>query len=212
MIGIGNLVDLTGHIFGRLTVLKRADDYIQPSGRRRPAWLCRCECGNEIIALGDNLSCGRTNSCGCLRKEMMAEKQVTHGKTDTRLYAIWQQMKNRCCNKNLKAYKDYGGRGISVCDEWMHDFNTFYTWSIQHGYTDDLSIDRIDNDGNYTPNNCRWVTGAAQANNRRTNRLYTLDGETMSLTEWAHSRGVDPRKVFNRVYAGWDFQTALSTP
>lgn len=162
--------------------------------------------------LGENLRRGKTTSCGCYRKDKLAREHTTHGETESRLYAVWCAMKARCHNKNNEAYDRYGGRGIIVCAEWRESFESFQEWAIHNGYADDLSIDRIDNDGNYEPGNCRWVTGVAQANNRRSNRIYEIDGETHTLTEWAQIRGINPKTLFNRIYTGWDFEDALNTP
>lgn len=120
-------------------------------------------------------------------------------------------MKARCYNPNTAAYKDYGGRGITICGQWLHDYQAFKEWSLDNGYSDDKSIDRIDNSGDYEPTNCRWVDGFAQANNRRSNRVYTIDDETHTLTEWARIRGINPKTLFSRVYAGVDFVTALNS-
>ena len=203
---------MTGCRFGRLTVLKRADDQISASGRKRAMWECKCDCGNTTVVSGDALRAGRTTSCGCYRHDYLVAKQTIHGETDSRLYAIWCAMKNRCNNPNVKAYPNYGGRGIKICDEWTNSFSSFSEWAYQNGYAEDLSIDRIDNNGNYEPDNCRWVTDAAQASNRRTNRLYTINGETHTLTQWAEIKGMNPKTLFNRVYAGWDFEEAINTP
>ena len=147
-------------------------------------------------------------SCGCLTKEARRARK-THGDSESRLYAIWSAMKSRCENPHSKYYDRYGGRGIIVCKEWNQSYEAFKSWSLQNGYSEKLSIDRIDNDGNYDPTNCRWVTGVAQANNRSSNRTYTYNGETHNLTQWAKLLGINPKTVFTRIYSGWSFERAL---
>lgn len=135
-----------------------------------------------------------------------------HGKRNTRLYRIWLQMKNRCYNKRSDRYKDYGGRGIVVCVEWRNSFELFYDWSMSHGYSDELTIDRIDNDGNYEPSNCRWVTIKEQSRNTRNNRSLTLNGETHCLIEWAEITGLGRQCIYNRLRYGWTVEDALTKP
>lgn len=195
--------------FGRLTVLNRGNDRVSKSGRHRAMWECSCRCGNTKTVSSDNLIGGRTTSCGCARKELLSSKQRTHGDTNTRLYGIWCAMKARCLNKNANAYKDYGGRGIGICDDWKNSYVSFKKWACDNGYSYGLSIDRIENSGNYCPNNCRWVTGVAQANNRRSNRKYTIDGTSHTLTEWARLYNINPKTLFTRIYSGADIQSAL---
>ena len=124
-------------------------------------------CGEEFRTQINNVKNGNTKSCGCYGKRRLSETHKTHGKRHTRIYRIWGNLKNRILNNNTKVFKDYGGRGITVCDEWKNDFKSFYDWSILNGYEDELSIDRIDNDGNYCPENCRWTTKTIQARNTR---------------------------------------------
>ena len=202
--------NLIGQKFGRLEVLSRDSDSISASGKHRVRWLCQCDCGNTVSVLSDNLKRGKTTSCGCFRVENTKRVKSTHGDTQSRLYGIWCAMKSRCTNENNAAYKDYGGRGITVCDEWMHNYDAFKSWAIGNGYSDNLTIDRIDNDKSYSPSNCRWVDGVAQANNRRSNRLLTLNGETHNVTEWASILGVSPKTIFNRIYTGYSVDDALS--
>lgn len=156
------LRDLTGQKFGRLTVLQRAETI-----NKRTRWLCRCDCGEEVIVEAYNLTKGHTQSCGCLQKEATAKASTTHGMRNSRLYRIWNCMHTRCYRKSYHAYKHYGGRGIAICDEWLHDFQAFYDWAMENGYKDNLTIDRIDSNGNYSPSNCRWTTMAIQNKNKR---------------------------------------------
>lgn len=170
-----------------------------------------CECGRYTSVLTDALLRGRTSSCGCLKKEMLSNKQSTHRQTNTKLYSIWCAMKSRCNNPNTVAYADYGGRGIKVCTEWANSFETFMKWSFENGYRETLSIDRIDNNGNYDPYNCRWVDCAAQANNRRSNRKFTYNGETHNINEWAKLYDIPYKKLHQRLSSGWDIARALTT-
>lgn len=155
--------DETGKRYGRLIVLKKVE-----SKGNRAMYLCKCDCGNEKIICGRNLREGRTMSCGCLRKERARDATITHGMTGTRLHGEWRQMKSRCSIKSSSNYQYYGGRGISICKGWDNDFNRFKDWALSNGYSEELTLDRIDVNGNYEPSNCRWVTLSVQARNRRT--------------------------------------------
>ena len=155
-------VDLIGQRFGRLTVLERAENK-----GIHVCWKCRCDCGNEKIVRGCQLKNSNTQSCGCLQIERTIKAHATHRQTRTRLHRIWTAMKTRCFNPNTKAYKDYGGRGITVCAEWKNNFEAFRDWAMANGYSDNLTIDRINNDGNYCPQNCRWATRAEQNKNKK---------------------------------------------
>lgn len=155
-------LELHGHIFGALTV-EKCDG---PNQEGAITWLCRCDCGNYVSVRGSDLKRGFTKSCGCAVKEILLRRNTTHGGSKTRVYRIWQAMIDRTSNQRASRYSYYGGRGISVCDEWS-DFESFRLWAMSNGYSDSLSIDRINNDGNYRPDNCRWATQKMQVQNRR---------------------------------------------
>lgn len=199
--------DLTGQKFGRLTVLKHAG--YNESGHTA-LWECTCECGKVVTVRGTNLISGSTTSCGCYKHEFLVEYHTTHGDRDTRIYNIWSKMRGRC---NDKTDADYGGRGITVCEEWDKSFEVFRDCAIANGYADHLTIDRIDNNGNYCPENCRWTDARQQARNRRSNNVITFNGETHLAIEWdeilGFSRGTVSRRIKSR---GWTVERALTEP
>lgn len=210
--------DLTGMKFGRLTVVKEAgrDEY------KNVLWSCRCTCGNNTTVSAHKLLRGNTKSCGCLKKDAaklaVKSRRGLHGLSrdstgkKTRLYRIWCGIKTRCLNSNNHAYKNYGGRGIKICDEWL-DYASFYNWAMNNGYKDNLTIERIDNNGNYEPSNCTWIARGMQAYNRKTSFIVTYKGETKTLSEWASILKLSYPMLFNRLkYLGWSVEKAFTTP
>lgn len=201
---MGYKIDLSGQKFGKLVVL----GYSHNDKRRKSYWLCRCDCGNEVVVSGSNLKSGNTSSCGCVENEnrnrlmqSFTEKYHKHGLSDSRIHKIWTHMKERCLNPHCKDYYLYGGRGISVCDEWVGEngFENFYEWAIANGYSETLTIDRKNVDGNYEPSNCRWSDAKEQANNRRSNIRYKIGDETKTLAEWCDIYGKNYGTVYFRI-------------
>lgn len=169
---MGRFIDLAGKRFNRLQVIERAEDITYENGRKRTAWVCRCDCGNTCIVESVSLKSGATASCGCIKVETIRKRCVKHNGSASRLYGVWCEMKKRCYNPKFKQYKDYGGRGIRVCDEWLHDYSAFEKFALEHGYDanakyGDCTIDRIDVNGNYCPENCRFVDMKIQRQNQR---------------------------------------------
>lgn len=188
-------IDLTGNRYGRLVVVEKTNK--RQSGK--PLWLCKCDCGNETLVLSYNLRSGKIKSCKCFQSETRIKTHKKHGMSKTRLYAIWCGIRERCNNPNSKAYCDYGSRGVKVCDEWDNDFVAFYEWAIENGYSEDLTIDRINVNGDYEPSNCRWSDYENQQNNRRNNRLITYKGETHTMSDWAKIFGINYHTLATRL-------------
>ena len=206
---MSHLKDLTGMKFNMLTVISRAEN--AKSGKAR--WNCLCDCGKMTIVTGSNLINEAVKSCGCLSSATATQRCTTHGKSKTRIYQVWFGMKRRCNDPKMQSYKYYGMRGIYVCDEWDNSFQTFYDWAISHGYSDNLTIDRIDNNGPYSPDNCRWVTRQEQDNNRRRCIMICYQGRTQNLMQWCKELDLDYKLIYNRMFqSGMSFEKAVNTP
>lgn len=190
--------NITKRQFGKLTAESIHSYTYYPSGGKNEKWLCHCECGKNVVVSRKNLLNGNTSSCGCSR----SLSKTTHGGKGTRLYNTWCSMKDRCYSQNNKSYGYYGARGIRVDQQWLKDFAAFRDWSLANGYKDNLTLDRIDVDGPYTPNNCRWVDMRMQANNRRNSIYITLNGETHTCSEWSRITGINYDTINNRYHAG----------
>lgn len=202
------VIDIAGKRFGRYTVLCRVEN--DKNGMAR--WKCRCDCGNERIVTGSSLRKGVTVSCGCYHRDKVSLMQTTHGKSNTRLFHIWQNMKARCNNPNKKYYKYYGGNGIKVCSEWEHNFEAFAEWANQNGYSEDLTIDRIDSSKGYEPSNCKWATRSEQQSHLQNCRIYEINGISHPINTWCKIYNMPHETVRKRINKGWDVEKALSTP
>jgi len=214
---MGKKLNAVGHRYGRLTVLETwVERKSYPSS---PYWSktytkCICDCGNvrERISLSC-LRTGNTTSCGCARAEERRRRPDAHGLEDTPLYRVWCNMKSRCLNSRNKSFKNYGGRGISICPEWVNDFRAFYQWAIGCGYAEGLTIERINVNGDYKPSNCRWATRYEQARNTTRNIKLTFNDCTMCLKDWAKEIGMDELTLRDRILeSGWSIERALTTP
>ena len=198
-------IDITGQKFNRLTPIKQVG-----KGKGGIKWLCKCDCGNETILSQYLIKSGMVKSCGCLLYENDHTK--THQLSKTKLYRVWQAIKRRCFNKNCKDYKDYGGRGVTICQEWLNDFMNFYNWAMISGYKEDLSIDRIDVNGNYCPENCRWVSMIVQQNNKRNSKFVTYNNQTHTISDWGRILGIKASILYQRLKKGWSIERAFTTP
>ena len=200
-----NRGDLVGKQFGRLTVIGRCNNDIPQKDSK---WYCECQCGNHLIVQRSNLRSGHTQSCGCLKMD----SNTTHGKCYTRLWRIWVNIKSRCENPNTPNFSNYGARGISICSEWENDFQAFYDWAMSNGYQENLTIDRIDVNGNYDPLNCRWADQITQGNNKRTNHFLTYNGKTQTIAQWANEMGIKQGTLLSRINRlNWSVERALQT-
>lgn len=192
--------DLTGLKFGKLTVIKK----VGRDKKYNTLWLCKCECGNEKIVARDKLVVGNTKSCGCAKSKFFTNLNKKHGLSHSRLWRVWCNIKKRCYYKNHKAYKEYGERGITVCEEWLNDFQAFHDWAMANGYNENApkgqcTIDRINNNGNYEPNNCKWVSMKEQARNKRNNKIITYNGISKCLVEWAEDMNLNAKYLGGQI-------------
>lgn len=204
--------DLKGLRFGRLIALESFSEFDSSGKRYRTKWRCRCDCGTIVNVATDKLSSGHTKSCGCLRSDVSRQTATTHGKTNHKLYTTWESMKSRCYKPLNDNYKYYGGRGIEVCLEWREDFSKFYEWAMSNGWDSELTLDRIDVNGDYCPENCRWVTWDVQRNNRRDIMQITAFGDTLTSSQWQLCTGVPSRTIIWRIRNGWTPEDAVSIP
>ena len=192
-----NRKNLIGQTFGRLTVIAEGKTRETKSKRKQYYWVCQCNCGSQPKEINQNsLLTGDIVSCGCYRSEHKSEYGFKHGMSNTRIYNIWSGIIQRCCNPNAHNYARYGGRGITICQDWLNSFVSFYKWAMGNGYADNLTIDRIDLDGDYSPSNCRWITQAEQ--NRNTSRIRWIeknDGTKITSAEAARIAGLSRATV-----------------
>lgn len=206
--------DIAGERFGRLVVIKRVGE-----SKRGVVWECQCDCGNKKIANGADLRSGRTRSCGCLEKEVRVKIHTKHGLSKSRIWKVWNNVITRCYNEKNNQYKDYGGRGIRVCDEWLgeHGFENFANWAYSTGFMEDAkfgecTIERIDVNGDYSPLNCCWATQEEQANNKRNNIFLTYGGKTQTIAQWSRELGMNYRTLYSRIRKlHWTVERAFKT-
>lgn len=205
---------MVGVDFGRLTVVRSAESRTYPCGQKRRQWQCRCVCGNITTVAHDQLLTGGTKSCGCLSVEMSIKRFTTHGSARhgkrSRAYQSWAAMKKRCFNPEDAAYPDYGGRGITVCERWIHSFADFLTDMGER--PEGRSIERKNNSLGYCKENCVWATPIEQGNNKRNSRVFEHDGKRQTLSQWSRESGIMESRIHRRVGSGWTFADAISTP
>jgi len=202
--------DITGKRFGNLVVKNFVESkpaYV--GGSNQLYWLCKCDCGNEIIVRYSSLSGGHTKSCGCLQKETQAQRLFKHGDSRTRLYRTYQNIKARCYCESATEYEHYGGRGIRVCNAWINDYMQFKNWSLSHGYKPRLTIDRVNVNDDYTPENCRWVSMKEQSENKRTSHIIPLKGKDYTLSQLVSITDIKRGNWYYRLQQGWDAEQII---
>jgi len=187
--------DLIGKKFGKLTVIKEGENK-----GKNTTWICKCDCGEEKTILAYNLTSGKSKSCGCVRGEKLGNLVRTHGFSNTRLYHIYKGIKQRCHNENNPAYMYYGGKGVSICNEWNCDYLKFKEWSLNNNYDEFVSIDRINPDGNYCPENCRWVSMQKQQNNKLNSMFVTIGDDKLTIAEWADKSKTNKQTLYSKFY------------
>lgn len=200
--------DISKQTFNKLTAV----NFEYRDDKMRHYWRFRCECGRELIIRKGSVTSGNTKMCKECANIQLSKNKTTHGMSKTRIYKEWAGMIQRCTNPKNTSYERYGAKGVTVCDEWLDDFMNFYNWAMANGYRDDLTIDRIDNEKGYSPDNCRWATEKEQAYNKKSNRNLTYKGKTMTMAEWAKVIGISSSSLFGRMKRGWSVEKALSTP
>lgn len=203
--------DLSGQKFGKLLVISRCENKLLKCGRSLIQWNCVCDCDSTKIIKTTTalLRIGKTH-CGCIKR--IYHGHPTHGLTNTRLFTIWSGIIQRCNNPNHVGYSKYGGRGIKLCDEWFDKFEAFYEWANNNGYNEKLSLDRIDNDKGYYPENCRWSTPSEQQRNRRDNSILTYNGETKLLQDWCRIFGMSRRTIYWRIKHNYPIENLFDPP
>ena len=198
---------LENQTFGRLTVL----DEVGRTKSGGATWRCICTCGREVVVTSDALRSGKTRSCGCIKQEQRLS-QKTHGETHSPIHNLWSGMRNRCNNPNNRKYERYGARGIRVCDEWDSSYEAFRDWCLANGYRRGLTIERLDVDGDYSPENCIFATQKVQQNNRSNNHRITYNGATRTMSEWADLLGMSYKMLEHRLNRGWTVDEAFTIP
>lgn len=208
--------DIIGKRFGKLTVLRRGEN----NSRGEARWVCKCDCGRETLVITNNLNCGNTRSCGCTRVEKLNRFSYKHGACHRgkkeRLYLVWRNMVGRCYDESNSEYKRYGARGIEMCEEWKDSYAAFREWAMSTGYNPlakkgECTIERVDNDGNYCPENCIWTNLKRQANNKRNNHYLNVLGKKITTAEASEKYGIPYRRLLKRLNSGWSDEDAVLT-
>jgi len=204
---MGKRLDINpGDRYNRLAIIREVEKI-----HNTRTFLCKCDCGNERSITLIQLRLGQTKSCGCLKNEIFIKRNTIHNLSRTDLYRVWTAMKQRCLNKSCDAYKYYGGRGITACDDWVNGFINFYNWAELNGYKKGLTIERVDNNGNYEPENCIWVTQKHQNTNKRGNRIIEYQGHALCVSEWSIKLGINRNSLIKRLN-NWSVEKALTMP